>query len=156
MTAIDLDTTKLEADRLFQRKRLMGFAIPAVILAYLTYIFFAFDLPGLAGRANMDNAVTLVSDSWSHKVHVTRDNRSGEVTYAVEGERKGRYPEGARPAWVTGDEVTTIDLGGNHIVRYLPDNRTEIEIPDFPLIEVQAEGRSLTTNLPDDLPDWIS
>ncbi len=156
MTAIDLDTTKLHADRLFQRKRLMGFAMPAVILAYLTYIFFAFDLPGLAGRANMDNAVTLVSDSWSHKVHVTRDNRSGEVSYAVEGERKGRYPEGARPAWVTGDEVITIDLGGNHIVRYLPENRTEIEIPDFPLIEVQAEGRSLKTNLPDDLPDWIS
>lgn len=156
MTAIDLDTTKLHADRLFQRKRLMGFAIPAVIFVYLTYIFFAFDLPGLAGRANMDNAVTLVSDSWSHKVHVTRDNRSGEISYAVEGERKGRYPEGARPAWVTGSEVTTIDLGGNHIVRYLPDNRTEIEIPDFPLIEVQAEGRTLTTNLPDDLPDWIS
>jgi phosphonate transport system permease protein len=156
MTAIDLDTTKLEADRLFQRKRLMGFAIPAVILAYLTYIFFAFDLPGLAGRANMDNAVTLVSDSWSHKVHVTRDNRSGEISYAVEGERKGRYPEGTRPAWVTGDEVITIDLGGDHIVRYLPENRTEIEIPNFPLIEVQAEGRALTTNLPDDLPDWIS
>ena len=126
MTAIDLDTTKLAADRLFQRKRLMGFSIPAVIIAYLTYIFFAFDLPGLAERANMDNAVTLVSDSWSHKVHVTRDNRSGEISYAVEGERKGRYPEGARPAWVTGDEVITIDLGGDHIVRYLSDNRTEI------------------------------
>jgi phosphonate transport system permease protein len=41
-------------------------------------------------------------------------------------------------------------------VRYLPDNRTEIEIPGFPLIEVQAEGRSLTSNLPADLPDWIS
>lgn len=156
MTAIDLDTTKLAADRLFQRKRLMGFSIPAVIIAYLTYIFFAFDLPSLAERANMDNAVTLVSDSWSHKVHVTRDNRSGEISYTVEGERKGRYLEGARPAWVTGEEVITIDLGGDHIVRYLPDNRTEIEIPDFPLIEVQAEGRALTTNLPDDLPDWIS
>lgn len=156
MTTIDLDTTKLQADKLFQRKRLIGFGIPAVIFVYLTYIFFAFDLPSIAGRANMDNAVTLVSDSWSHKVHVTRDNRSGEVSYAVEGERKGRYPEGARPAWVTGDEVITIDLGGDHIVRYLPENRTEIEIPKFPLIEVRAEGRSLVTNLPDDLPDWIS
>jgi len=156
MTAIDLDTTKSEADRLFQRKRLIGFGIPAVIALYLIYIFFAFDLPGLAQRANLDNAVTLASDSWSHKVHVTRDNRSGEVTYAVEGERKGRYPEGERPDWVSGDDVITIDLGGDHIVRYLPGNRTEIEIPDFPLIKVQAEGRSLNTNLPDGLPDWIS
>lgn len=152
----DIALVKEQADTLFGRKRLMGFAIPAVILVYLTYIFFAFDIPGLAGRANLDNAVTLASDSWSHKVHVTRDNRSGQVSYAVEGERKGRYPQGQRPDWVSGDEVVTIDLGSGHIVRYLPENRTEIEVPDFPLIEVQAEGRSLVSNLPDDLPDWIS
>ncbi len=160
MTTIDwnfgLDEAKLDAEKLFQRKRLIGFSIPVVILVYLTYIFFAFDLPGLAQRANLDNAVTLASDSWSHKVHVTRNNRSGEVTYAVEGERKGTYPEGKRPDWVSGEEVTTIDLGRNHIVRFLPDNRTEIEIPDFQLIEVQAKGRRLTTNLPSELPDWIS
>ena len=160
MTTIDwnfgLDGAKLDAEKLFKRKRLIGFSIPVVILVYLTYIFFAFDLPGLAQRANLDNAVTLASDSWSHKVHVTRNNRSGEVTYAVEGERKGTYPEGKRPDWVSGEEVTTIDLGRNHIVRFLPDNRTEIEIPDFQLIEVQAKGRRLTTNLPSELPDWIS
>ncbi|UAB91366.1 phosphonate ABC transporter, permease protein PhnE (plasmid) [Ruegeria sp. SCSIO 43209] len=160
MTTIDwnfgLDGAKLDAEKLFQRKRLIGFSIPVVILVYLTYIFFAFDLPGLAQRANLDNAVTLASDSWSHKVHVTRNNRSGQVTYAVEGERKGTYPEGQRPDWVSGEEVTTIDLGRNHIVRFLPDNRTEIEIPDFQLIEVQAKGRRLTTNLPSELPDWIS
>ena len=156
MIATDLSLTKQNADKLFQRKRLIGFGIPAVIFAYLVYIFFAFDISGLTGRANLDNAVTLASDSWSHKVHVTRDNRSGEITYAVEGERKGTYPEGQRPDWVSGDEVITIDLGGDHIVRYLPDNRTEIEVPGFPLIEVQAEGRSLTNNLPADLPDWIS
>jgi len=156
MTASDLSFAKAEADKHFQRKRLFALSIPAVIFLYLTYIFFAFDLPGLAGRANLDNAMTLASDSWSHKVHVTRDNRNGEITYAVEGERKGRYPDGERPEWVSGDEVITIDLGENHFVRYLPENRTEIEVPDFPLIEVQAEGRNLTSNLPADLPDWIS
>ncbi len=156
MTATDLSLAKHDAVRLFERKRLIGFGIPTVILIYLTYIFFVFDLPGLAQRANIENAVTLASDSWSHKIHVTRDNRSGDVTYAVEGERKGRYPEGQRPAWVTGQDVITIDLGGEHIVRYLPESRTEIEIPGFPLIQVQAEGRNLVNNLPDDLPDWIS
>ncbi|MFZ5963659.1 phosphonate ABC transporter, permease protein PhnE [Thalassococcus sp. BH17M4-6] len=156
MTAADLTLTKQETDALFQRKRLVAFGIPAVILLYLTYIFFAFDIPGLAQRASLDNAVTLASDSWSHKVHVTRDNRSGEVTYAIEGERKGTYPEGMRPDWVSGEEIVTIDLGGDHIVRYLPENRTEIDIPGFELIEVRAEGRSLSSNLPDDLPDWIS
>ncbi|MEM1373353.1 MAG: phosphonate ABC transporter, permease protein PhnE [Pseudomonadota bacterium] len=158
MTTVDtnLAGAKAAADKLFSRKRTFAFAIPAIILAYFTYIFFAFDLPGLAQRANMDNAVTLASDSWSHKVHVTRDNRDGTIEYAVEGERKGRYPEGERPDWVTGEEVLTIDLGAGHIVRYLPGNRTEIELPDFPLIEAQAEGRTVTTNLPENLPDWIS
>ncbi|MEM7598780.1 MAG: phosphonate ABC transporter, permease protein PhnE [Pseudomonadota bacterium] len=156
MSAVDLNAAKDHADKLFQRKRMIGFGIPAVIAVYLVYIFFAFDLPGLAQRANLDNAVTLASDSWSHKVHVTRDNRSGEIRYAVEGERKGTYPEGLRPDWVSGDDILTIDLGEGHIVRYLPDNRTEIDIPDYPLIEVQAEGRTLISNLPDELPDWIS
>lgn len=156
MSAVDINITKKNADDLFKRKRLFGFAVPAVILAYLTYIFFAFDVAGLSQRANWNNAVTLASDSWSHKIHVTRDNRSGEVSYAVEGERKGEYPEGNRPDWVSGNEIITIDLGAGHIVRYLPENRTEIEVPGFPLIEVQAEGRTVTSNLPDDLPEWIS
>lgn len=156
MTTVDLDATKFETEKLFQRKRLIGFGIPSLIIVYLVYIFFAFDVAGLADRANMNNAVKLVSDTWSHKVHVTRNNRSGEITYTVEGERKGTYPKGQRPDWVTGTDIINIDLGGQHSVRYLPNNRTEIDIPGFQLIEVQAEGRSLTTNLPEDLPDWIS
>lgn len=156
MTTMDLTAQKAQADDLFKRKRLFGFALPAVIALYLVYIFFAFDLPGLSQRASLENASVLVADTWSHKVHVERNNRNGDITYAVEGERKGRYPKGQRPDWVSGDEIITIDLGRDHFVRYLPENRTEIEIPGFPLIEVQAAGRKLTSNLPEDLPDWIS
>ncbi|MEL6463364.1 MAG: phosphonate ABC transporter, permease protein PhnE [Pseudomonadota bacterium] len=158
MTTVDVNLAdaKTQADRLFRGKRLFAFSIPAIICVYFVYIFFAFDIPGLSQRANWENAVTLASDSWSHKVHVTRDNRTGEVDYAVEGERKGRYPDGQRPNWVSGEDTLTIDLGPGYVVRYLPENRTEIELPDFPLIEAQAEGRTITTNLPDTLPDWIS
>jgi phosphonate transport system permease protein len=156
MTAVDIQAAKTHADGLFRRKRLFAFGVPAVILVYFTYIFFAFDLPGLVERANMDNARTLTSDIWSHKVHVTRDNRNGEISYAVEGERKGAYPEGTRPAWVGGTDVITVDLGGDTIVRFLPDNRTEVVIPGFGLVEAQAEGRTVTTNLPTDPPDWIN
>ena len=53
------------ADRLFTRKKLLSFGLPALVLAYLVYVFFAFDLPGLAERARMDNAQTLLSDTWS-------------------------------------------------------------------------------------------
>lgn len=156
MTTLDLTASKAQADDLFKRKRIFAFAIPAVIAAYLVYIFFAFDMPGLAQRANLENAKSLLADTWSHKVHVERNNRTGEITYAIEGERKGRYPEGERPDWVTGDEIITIALGDDHIVRYLPGNRTEVQVPGYPLIEIQAEGRSLVSNLPDETPDWIS
>ena len=156
MTTADISLHKDTADRAFARKRLVAFAVPSVILAYFVYIFFAFNVGGLIERANWDNAVTLASDSWSHKVHVTRDNRSGGVEYAVEGERKGAYPAGQRPDWVSGDEVITVDLGGDIIVRLLPDNRTEIIVPGFGLIAARAEGRQVTTNLGADVPDWIN
>ncbi len=156
MTAADLSLAKQEAVDLFQRKRLFAFAVPAIILIYFAYIFFAFDVLGLAKRANWDNAVTLASDSWSYKVHVTRSNRSGEMSYAIEGERKGAYPEGQRPAWVSGDETITVDLGAQTIVRLLPDQRTEIDVPGFGLITAVAEGRQVTTNLGPDTPDWIN
>lgn len=156
MTATDLGLAKANADRLFRRKTLTAVAWPGLVLLYFAYIFFAFDLPGLAQRANWDNAVTLASDSWSYKTHVTRSNRTGEITYAVEGERKGTYPEGQRPDWVSGDEVVTVDMGGDHVVRLLPDNRVEIALPGYPDIEARIEGRTVTTNLPETPPEWIS
>jgi phosphonate transport system permease protein len=151
-----LDALKRDVDRRFGRKRFVALSLPVIVLSYFIYIFFAFDVAGLAKRASWDNAVTLAADSWSYKTHVTRDNRTGEVSYSVEGERRGRYPEGQRPDWVTGAEVLTIDLGGAHVVRYLPEGRTEVEIPDFPLISAQSAGRQVVTNLPETLPDWIN
>jgi phosphonate transport system permease protein len=63
--------------RRFARKRRMAFAVPAAILAYLVYAAISFDVAGLAQRARFDNAAILLSDFWSHKTHVTRDNRTG-------------------------------------------------------------------------------
>ena len=72
-----------------RRKRRIALAIPAAIIAYLIYAAISFDLASLAQRARFDNAAILLSDFWSHKTHVTRDNRSGDVTIAIEGEGKG-------------------------------------------------------------------
>ncbi|MEM8580445.1 MAG: phosphonate ABC transporter, permease protein PhnE [Pseudomonadota bacterium] len=157
MSVASVETLQTEADDLFRRKRMIGFSIPAAIFAYLVYIFFAFDFLGLYERARWDNAVTLAADSWSYKVHVTRDHRDGGMTYAIEGERKGRYPEGTRPDWV--DEqtgMTVIDLGNGHEVRMLPDNRTEYDIPGWGTLEAQFSGSEVLTNLGDTPPDWIN
>ena len=124
MTATDIGTehlapTRDAVARLFARKRMMALGVPAAILAYLVYIFFAFDIPGLAGRAKMDNAAILVSDFVSYKTHVTRDNRDGVISYAIEGENKGTYPEGRLPEFVTEEAGRVIiDLGAGHSVTY--------------------------------------
>ena len=122
MTTVTTDVItdlKGRADTLFLRKRLLGFALPAAVLVYLAYIFFAFDIPGLADRANLDNGKTLIRDSYSYKTHVTLDNRSGDITYAIEGERKGTYPDGMRPDWVSDrDGMTVVDLGRGNSVQF--------------------------------------
>jgi phosphonate transport system permease protein len=160
MTATDamgLDAPRSGAERLIRRKRLTAFAVPAVLLAYFAYVFVAFDVAGLAQRANWGNAVTLASDSWSYKVHVTRDHRTGGMEYAVEGERKGAYPEGERPSWVSGDaRETVVDLGDGHVIRLLPDNRTEYVIPGWGTLEAQRTDAGVETNLDDTPPDWIN
>jgi phosphonate transport system permease protein len=143
------------AIRSFGRKRMTAFLVPGVILTYLVYIFFAFDFPGLAERARMDNARILLSDFWSHKTHVTRDNRTGEVVVAIEGENKGTYPPGMLPDWVTqADDVTTIDLGRGHSVVYDATGARYIH-PDYGTISVTSTAEGVTVDAPEPIPDWL-
>ncbi|WP_434289063.1 phosphonate ABC transporter, permease protein PhnE [Celeribacter sp. SCSIO 80788] len=146
------------AKALIARKRRLAFVLPLIVLAYFVYIFFAFDLAGLAGRMRWDNAVTLVSDTYSYKTHVERNNRTGEIEVAVEGERKGTYDATNYPAWVkvgedaaaiTLDDGGTIEIAGD-VVRY--------DVPGFGVIEAtQSRAEGVTINLdPAALPDWIS
>jgi len=140
----------------FHRRKLQALAIPALILLYLGYTFVAFDVPSLFAKARLDNAAILASDFWSYKTHVTRDNRTGRVTAAVEGEAKGAYPAGTLPAWVTqtGD-TTTIDLGTGHIVTYAASGAT-FAVPGYGTIDIQPMGNALKLTAPEPLPDWIN
>ncbi len=146
---------KAQADQQFRYKRLVNFGMPAVILAYLVYIFFAFDIPGLAERARMDNARTLVADSYSYKTHVTRDNRSGDVSIAIEGERKGRYAPGTSPAWVALGAETVIDLRDGHQVIFT-NTGMRYDVPGYGLITAEPGTRGVQTNITGDVPDWIN
>ena len=146
---------KVEAG--FRRRRLLSLAVPAGLFVYFAYIFVAFDVAGLSQRIRFDNAAILASDFWSYKTHVERDNRSGEVEIAIEGETRGRYPEGDRPDWVTQDgDRTVIDLGGGHVVTYRPDG-ADFVIPGYGTVNVMQDGRDFDVELPPGpTPDWIS
>ena len=131
-------------------------AVPAIIVAYLIYAAISFDVAGLAQRARFDNAAILLSDFWQHKTHVSRDNRSGAVTVAIEGEGKGTYPPGMLPERVTmADSVTTIDLGTDHIVTY-DDAGARMVVPGYGTIDIRPVGGKPVVTAPEPIPDWIS
>ena len=142
--------------RSFRTKRQIAFAAPAIVLAYLAYIFVAFDVAGLASRARMDNAAILLSDFWSYKTHVTRDNASGDLTVSIEGDKKATYAPGDLPEWVSvqGD-VATIDLGQGSVVTYDAAGARFV-VPDYGTIDIRPEGEKLVMTAPLPLPDWIN
>lgn len=157
MTLLATNDLRGQTERMFARKRMVALGLPALLLVYLIYIFFAFDVPGLLQSARMDNASTLVADSYSHKVHVTRDNRTDETVYAVEGENKGTWPEGERPEWVFGPaEAIRIDLGDGHVVHFLPQDRVTYAVPGYGTIAMQVIDGVVTSNLTGPVPDWIN
>lgn len=149
-------TLAMQVQSGFRRKRLAALAVPVLLLAYLAYIFVAFDVAGLAARARMDNAAILLADFVSHKTHVTRDNRSGALTVAIEGEAKGTYPQGMLPDWVTvAGDVTQIDLGGGHRVTYDAQG-ARYDVPGYGTIDIRPQGGKLVLTAPEPLPDWIN
>ncbi|MGR3477816.1 MULTISPECIES: phosphonate ABC transporter, permease protein PhnE [unclassified Sulfitobacter] len=130
-------------------------AAPVLILVYLTYVFFAFDVAGLGDRINVSNMKTLVADSYSYKTHVARDNRNGEMEIAIEGERKGRYAPGTAPDWVTLGETSIVELGNGHTVELGPEVR--YDVPGYGLITATPGRSGVNATLPDGpLPDWIN
>ncbi|MBU2935662.1 MULTISPECIES: phosphonate ABC transporter, permease protein PhnE [Pacificibacter] len=144
---------------LFQRKRVTAIAWPLVIILYLCYTLFSFDILGLGERVNLKNAQTLVSDAYSYKTHVTLDNRNGATSVSIEGERKGTYPDGTAPEWVTlgADQTadTLVDLGDGYLVTL--GETVRFEIPDYGTFTATPGRTGVNATFPaGDLPNWIS
>jgi len=162
MTAIAdipaLSRQKDAATALLARKRLAAFAAPVVILAYFVYLFFAFDIPDLLERARMDNAAVLVADSYSHKTHITHDNRTGGLSIAIEGENKGTYPEGMTPDFVTltGESTARVVLTAGENAE-IDGPTLRYTVPGYGTVTATVEGREILLETPDGaVPDWIS
>ncbi len=81
--------------RALRRTTRIGFAMLALLLVYLTYTWFAFDVPALIKSAKPEQAALLATDAVAHKVHVTRLLRRGTTSIAIEG--SGRRPTRRRP-----------------------------------------------------------
>lgn len=136
--------------RVMRRKSRIALAVPAMILAYLVYVFFAFDLGGLAQRARMDNARILLADTVSYKTHVTRDNRRETLSVSIEGSNRATYAPDRIPDWISTDgDVTRIMLGGGQVVTY-DGPRVLFDIPGHGTARLEV-GETVALDMP---PDW--
>ena len=158
MTTADINMTDMMQSTVagMRRKRMMGFGIVAAVMVYLTYIFFAFNIPQVISDIDGDDARILVADSYSYKTHVARDNRTGEIEVAIEGERKGAYPQGEAPSWVALGETTTIQLEDGHVVTFGAEE-IRYDIPGYGLVTARPGADGVNATLPEgDVPDWIN
>lgn len=141
----------------FRRRQILAFSMPAILLVYLAYVFFAFDIPGLAQRARGDNAAILLADAVSYKIHVTQDNRRGGLTVSYEGNRRSTFSPEQVPGWIREEgDLTRIDLGAGHLVTY-DGPRIRYEIPDYGTIGITV-GDPIVLEMPQEgaLPGSIN
>lgn len=146
-----------EIRRSLGRRRAVMLAAPLLLLAYLTVIFFSFDLPGIAARIRPENAATLLGDFWSYKTHVTLDRRKEGLEVAIEGEAKGRYAPGQFPGWVQDGAEPGIDLPDGSRITYTAEG-ARIDRAGFGPITLTRDGRRISVTLPEGAanPDWLS
>ncbi|MDO5704580.1 MAG: phosphonate ABC transporter, permease protein PhnE [Paracoccus sp. (in: a-proteobacteria)] len=163
MSAVDTHTSPSALDgalRLLRGRRIVSLSILGLIAAYLVYAFFAFDVAGAASRARLDNARLLLQDFWSHKTHVTRDNRSGAIVAAIEGSRKMTYAPGEEPDWVhpATDGSLTVDLPRGDQVAIDQQGVVTLTMTDAaqPIILIPSPSGVTMTGAPQPLPDWIN
>ena len=150
------DATFFTLQRRFKTRRLTAFALPALIVLYLAYLCISFDIAGLAARARLDNARIMLSDFVSYKTHVSRDNRTGSVTIAIEGEAKGTYAPGQHPDWVqTEGNTTRIDLGRGNLITYDAAGARYV-VPGYGTIDIRPQDGKLQLTAPQPLPSWIN
>ncbi len=147
-----------EVTRSFTRKRRIALAVPVLVLAYLLYAAWAFDLPGLAARARLDNAAILLADSYSYKTHVTRDNRAGRSPSRSKASARAPMPRapsrtGSRShgdtAVVTLPKGAKVDIGASE---------SRFIVPHYGTITARIDDHNhVVADLPPGpLPDWIS
>ncbi|MGB0795934.1 MAG: phosphonate ABC transporter, permease protein PhnE [Paracoccaceae bacterium] len=143
----DITHLQAAATHSISRKKFGMFSAMVMLIVYGVYIVISFDILGLSQRASLDNAKILIRDSYSYKVHVTRDNRNGEMSVKIEGETKGTYKNGTSPEWVSLGTQTVVDLENEHIVTFGETNVT-YDVPGFGRIWAEPSRKGVEVSLP--------
>lgn len=147
-----------EAINFMVRKKRISVGILTLVIFYLSYIFISFDFYNVFKEARSDNASILISDSFSYKTHLTRDNRNNQYSLAIEGEKKGEYIDRDWPGWVRLDNNgnATVILEKNHIISF-NGNEVTFSIPGYGDIIAIPSKQGVKTILPEgEIPSFIN
>lgn len=147
-----------EAINFMVRKKRISVGILTLVIFYLSYIFISFDFYNVFKEARSDNANILISDSFSYKTHLTRDNRNNQYSLAIEGEKKGEYIDRDWPGWVRLDNNgnATVILEKNHIISF-NGNEVTFSIPGYGDIIAIPSKQGVKTILPEgEIPSFIN
>ena len=149
--------TYLDVKTVLRKKQAFNILMPLVAILYLLYVAVDFNVAKVFSEARTDNAKILVADAYSYKTHVTMDNRSGEFRIAIEGEKKGEYPKGESPDWVSLGSTTSVDLEDGYRVTFI-GKEMNFEIPGYGTVKALPTRRGVQTTLPDGIaqPEWIN
>jgi phosphonate transport system permease protein len=154
-----LDATYGDVLRTHRRQFLWPVGLVVLVLAYLTYAFFAFGVPELIAKSRLDRGILLGLDSVAYKVHVEKNLRRDLFEVAVEGERTATYDPASLPDWVAVSGASgyegrvDIEMGGGY--RFVLEGETlTVTGPGLqrPFV-VTAGGDTLTWQ--GDTPSWI-
>ncbi|MBS8258931.1 phosphonate ABC transporter, permease protein PhnE [Roseibium polysiphoniae] len=139
-----------------RNRTLFTMLVPLVILGYLIYTWFAFDVAGLLSKAQPDRAAILATDSVAYKVHVTKNIRRDQLEVAIEGERRAAYDDTNYPDWVQVDgSNSVVDLGEGYLVEIV-DKTMNFTVPGYGVITATATNSGVDITVPPgNQPDWL-
>lgn len=83
MTTLSKPPETALALKFMQRKKRINLFIFGAVVFYLAYVFASFDFYAVFKDARGDNAAILVSDSYSHKTQLVRNNRTEQYKLAI-------------------------------------------------------------------------
>ena len=154
-----LDASHADILKVHRRQYLWPVGLVALVVVYLTYAFFAFDIPDLISKSRLDRGVLLGLDSVAYKVHVEKNLRRGEFEVAVEGERTATFAPDALPDWVKVDAAgaengrVDVDMGDGYRFAIEGESLTVTGPGLRAPFTVTAGGQTLTWDGP--VPSWI-
>ncbi|WP_057464440.1 phosphonate ABC transporter, permease protein PhnE [Pseudovibrio sp. POLY-S9] len=113
------------------KKRLLGPVLSLLVVVYLAFCFFAFDVPGVMEKARGDMAQLFALDAYAHKVHAKYQFKKADQGFVVslEGNRRAIYKE--QPDWIEQSRGQSSILLGEDGVLHFADDGVTYTHPEF-------------------------